>query len=120
MNYSYAMGVNDTVYELKSQGFTINKVDGDYEVSFPRGKESIWEDYIKNNLKVEFWNEYISSEKVVFLFSLEDGIKKYVVYNYDNDEVLNLCRKLCNYDFESIYKMLIDNDFYKEKFFHKN
>lgn len=44
-------------------------------------------------------------------------MKKYIVYQYNNDEVLELCEKLCECKFESIYKMLNNNEFYKEKVF---
>ncbi len=45
---------------------------------------------------------------------VEDGIKRYEVYNYENNEVLILCEKLCKCKFESIRAMLVGNHFYKK------
>ena len=53
-------------------------------------------------------------DKVVFLFHLEDRIKRYEVYNYENSEVFALCEKLCECKFESIRAMLVGNYFYKK------
>jgi hypothetical protein len=49
------------------------------------------------------------------VFHLQEGIKKYIVNNYENDEVLELCKKLCDRKFESIKNMLCGNHFYKNK-----
>jgi len=120
MFYSYAMGVDKSIYTLEKQGFEIEETDGDYMVSFPKNKSKVWEEYIKTQLKLGFWNEYISKNenKVVFIFHLEQGFKRYVVENFNNDEVLDLCEGLCKCKFESIEKMISDNRFYKEKVFN--
>ncbi|MBQ3515520.1 MAG: hypothetical protein IJA32_17285 [Lachnospiraceae bacterium] len=73
----------------------------------------IWEEFIVNHLETGYWNEYLTEKEVVFLFHLEDEIKKYKVYDYKNDEVLALCEKLCECKFESIKAMLIGNHYYK-------
>lgn len=110
--YSYAMGMNDSILKLKEKGFEINKVKEDYEVIFDKSLASIWEEYIKENLEVEYWNEYLSNDEVIFNFHLKDGFKKYIVKDFNNDEVLKLCEKLCECKFESIEKMIKDNSFY--------
>ncbi len=113
MNHSYVMGANDSIFELEKHGFTIEKEWNNYMVSFPIDKSNLWEEYISKHLELGYWNEYISENGVVtFLFHLKDGIKKYVVYFYSNDEVLALCEKLCECKFESIYAMLKGNHFY--------
>ena len=76
-------------------------------------KAQCWEEFIKKHLEVEDWNEYLAESKVIFLFNLPDGFKRYEVIDYENDEVLSLCEKLCECKFESIKKMLSDNSFYK-------
>lgn len=121
MLYSYAMGVDKSIYELEKQGFKIEEDKNDFMVSFPEEKDKIWEDFIKSQLNVGFWNEYISSNNnnVVFIFHLDNGYKKYVINNYKDDEVLNLCEKICNCKFGSIEKMLKDNHFYNDKVFVK-
>ena len=121
MLYSYVMGVDKSIYELEEQGFKIEEDKNNFMVSFPEEKDKIWEDFIKSQLNVGFWNEYISSNNnnVVFIFHLNNGYKKYVVNNYKEDEVLNLCEKICNCKFGSIEKMLKDNHFYNDKVFVK-
>ena len=114
MYYSYVMGIDDSILSLKDKGFVIEKVESNYQVTFSKENAQIWEDFIKNYLEVEYWNEYLAEDKVVFIFHLEDGFKRYEVENYDNDEVLDLCEKLCNCKFGSIKQMLADNSFYKK------
>ncbi len=74
------------------------------KVAFPEEKAEIWEEFIKEHLEVEYWNEYLTEDKVIFLFHLENGFKRYEVNDYVNDEVLSLCEKLCDCKFESIKK----------------
>ncbi|QHQ62954.1 hypothetical protein Ana3638_21005 [Anaerocolumna sedimenticola] len=115
MYYSYVMGINSIKNELKNDGFIIENDSGNYMVSFPKEKAPIWEDFITKHLEIDYWNEYIADNCIVFIFHLQDGIKKYEVNNFENKEVLDLCEKLCNCKFESIKSMLIGNHFYKEK-----
>lgn len=113
--YSYAMGMSDDIYELEKDGFIIEKDNSDFRVIFNKKLASKWEEFVINHLEVEYWNEYISNNEITFIFNLKEGFKKYVVNNYNNDEVLNLCEELCNCKFGSIEKMIKDNEFYKEK-----
>lgn len=116
MNYSYVMGI-DNVDELKKKGFTITKIGNSYGVSFSDDNSKTFEDFICKNLLNGYWNEYLGKEKV-FIFKFENGsIKKYILDSSNYDEILNLCRKFAEYDFESIEKMLKDNEFYYEKYF---
>ncbi len=111
--YSYVMGIDDSILSLKEEGFDV-KSDGDnYTVKFPKYKAVDWERFISEHLKLEYWNEYLSDNEVVFLFHLRDGIKKYIVENYESDEVLKLCERLCDCRFESINKILSGNWFYR-------
>lgn len=112
MYYSYVMGIDENIYKLEKEGFVIEKDNDNYQVSFPEDKAQIWEDFIKHYLEVEYWNEYLAKDKVVFLFHLVDGYKRFEVIDFVNDEVLALCEKLCDCKFESIKKMLSDNLFY--------
>ena len=115
MYYSYAMGMNEEIYELEKEGFIIEKDDNDFMITFSKDMANKWEDFVYKHLKVEFWNEYITESEIIFIFHLKDGFKRYVVKNFENDEVLKLCEELCNCKFESIEKMIKDNKFYKEK-----
>ena len=111
--YSYVMGIDDSILSLRKEGFDVKSDDDNYTVKFPKYKAVDWERFITQHLKFEYWNEYIIGDEVVFLFHLQDGIKRFKVENYENDEVLKLCEKLCDCRFESIKKMLLGNCFYR-------
>ena len=116
MNYSYVMGVAD-IQKLKENGFNIKTYGESYGVSFSDDKIKIFEEFIYKNLQNGFWNEYLGKEKV-FIFKFENGkIKRYVLNNENEEEILNLCSKFAEYKFESITKMLKDNKFYLETYF---
>ena len=112
MYHTYVMGIDDSIYDLENQGFIIEHEWDNFKVSFTEDKAELWEEFIKRHLKVEYWNEYLTEDKVVFLFHLADGFRRFEVNDYMNDEVLRLCEQLCNCKFESIKKMLSDNSFY--------
>ena len=80
----------------------------------------IWEQFIKDQLKVGFWNEYISKDKIVFLFKLENDFRRYEVIDFENDEDLLLCRKLFDPNINSIEEMITSNDFYCDKIFKQD
>lgn len=113
MYHSYVMGIDESIYTLETQGFEINRDGGNFMVSFPEEKAGIWEAFISAHLEFEYWNEYLTENGAVFLFHLQDGIKRYEVNDFINDEVLELCERLCDCKFESIKRMLSDNHFYK-------
>ena len=112
MYHSYVMGIDNSILDLEQEGFIIQKDGENFAVSFPESKADMWENFIKNHLAFEYWNEYLTKDKVVFLFHLTGGIKRFEVENFYNEEVLQLCEKLCLCKFESIKKMLSDNWFY--------
>ena len=119
MNYSYVMGVN-SIKQLKQTGFDIETIGNNYGVTFSDDKKTIFEEYITNNLKPGFWNEYIGNEKV-FIFKFEKGeIKKYTLNNENEKEILELCNKFANCEFESIDKMLKSNSFYSKTYYKDN
>ncbi len=113
MFYSYAMGLDDSVLTLENQGFTVNRDKDNYTVSFPKEKAKTWETFILERLRTGYWNEYLTDDSVVFLFCLNEGAKRYEVRDFNNDEVLALCEKLCNQKFGSLKSMLTGNSFYK-------
>ena len=114
MYYSYVMGIDDSILELKNQGFVIENDNENYTISFPKDKAMLWEEFIVNKLELGYWNEYLADDKVVFLFQLEEGIERYEVFDFKNDEVLALCEKLCECKMESLEKMLSENWYYKK------
>ena len=114
MYHSYVMGIDKSILDLSQEGFIIQNDGDNFTISFQKNKVTVWENFIKKHLEVEYWNEYLTDDKVVFLFHLQDGFKRFEVENFNNEEVLQLCEKLCNCKFESIKKMLSDNWFYKE------
>ena len=91
MNYSYVMGINN-IDKLKQNNFKIEQFGNNYGIIFDDEKIEIFEKYICETLERGFWNEYLGKDKV-FIF------------------------KFANYKFESIEKMLRDNNFYKENYY---
>mgnify|MGYP000010586641 CR=1 FL=1 len=119
MNYSYVMGVVD-IEELKQKGFTVKEYGKNYGVSFEDNKIKIFEDFICKKLQNGFWNEYLGNEKV-FIFKFENGeLKRYILNNENEKEILNLCSEFAKYEFDSIEKMLKDNEFYAKTYFKGN
>ena len=116
MNYSYVMGIPD-INELRENGFNIKTYGENYGISFPDDKIKIFEEFICKNLQNGFWNEYLGKEKVFIFKSENSEIKRYVLNNDNEEEILNLCSKFAEYKFESITKMLKDNKFYLETYF---
>lgn len=113
---SYAMGVDNSIYELTKEGFRIKEDDGDYEVMFDYSKKDIWEEYINTHIKDTYWNEYIrlSTKETVFMIKENNQIKRVVNNNFENDiELLSTCNRLCEGDFKSIKELILSNDFYK-------
>ena len=115
MFYSYVMGVDDSISQLKREGFCLEKDGGNYMVSFPAERARRWEEFIAGRLEEGYWNEYLAGDKVIFLFCLPEGLRRYEVAGFENDEVLKLCERLCECRFESIYSMLSGNHFYRGK-----
>lgn len=112
MNYSYVMGIDSAINDLAEKGFLIGKDDDNYTVSFSDDLATVWENFIIKHLDIGYWNEYVAKDKIVFIFRLSDGVKRYEVYNFQHDEVLKLCERLCGCKFVSLRKMLCDNRFY--------
>lgn len=115
MNYSFALGIDEKIYKLEKEGFIIEEKEEGYQVTFPKEKEKLWENFVEYNLKKGFWNEYLKDDKVIFLFQLEEGIKRIEVKNYQDDEVLKLCETLTNKNFKSLKEMLKEQKFYEAK-----
>jgi hypothetical protein len=112
--YSYVMGIDESVLSITKYGFDVKRDGENYTATFSKYKAPIWEDFIRKTLKPEYWNEYFADGKIVFLFHLQDGIKRYEIENYENDEVLRLCEQLCECKFTSLKDMLLENWFYNE------
>ena len=112
--YSYVMGIDESVLSLTKYGFDVKRDGDNYAVTFSKKKAPIWEDFISEHLQLEYWNEYFVDGKIVFLFHLQDGIKRYEIENYENDEVVHLCEQLCECKFTSLKDMLLENWFYRE------
>ena len=111
MNYSYIMGV-DNVDSLDRAKFDIEEIDGNYGVSFEDDYIEEYEDFIKENLRPTYWNEYLG-EEIVFIFKMDNGsIKRIVRDELNDEEILDLCRKFAGVDFEDVDTMLSDNEFY--------
>ena len=116
INYSYVMGI-DNINKLQENNFEIKSYGNNYGISFSSDKIEMFENFIFETLQNGFWNEYLGKEKV-FIFKFNDGkIKRYVLNKENEKEILNLCQEFADCKFESIDKMLRDNDFYAETYF---
>lgn len=119
MNYSYVMGVNN-MDALKLNDFKIQSFGNNYGIMFDDSKVEMFEKYICETLENGFWNEYLGNDKV-FIFKLKNGeIKKYVLNNNNEKEILKLCCEFAKCKFESIEKMLRENSFYAETYYAGN
>lgn len=113
--YSYAMGVNETIYNL-GEGFKIVEDDGDFLVTFNKGNEGKWEEYIINNMSNGFWNEYLIDDEIRFIFKDENGVvSKYVLSRENNKEILDKCRSYAEAKFKTVHAMYLDTPFYADK-----
>lgn len=118
MNYSYVMGI-ENINKLKENNFEIKPYGNNYGISFSSDKIEVFENFIFETLQNGFWNEYLGKEKV-FIFKFNDGkVKRYVLSKNNETEILNLCQQFANCEFESIDKMLNDNNFYAETYYKK-
>ncbi len=115
MYYTFVMGMDASVERLKEYGFEIERDGSNYMIAFPEEQAGRWEQFAGERLEEGYWNEYLAGDRVVFLFHLPEGIRRYEVLEYENDEVLALCEKLCGCQFGSIYNMLSGNHFYRDK-----
>lgn len=116
MNYSYLMGVKDVTL-LKENGFTIEEIDGDYGITFPKDKEPFYEKFVIENLEPEYWNEYLG-DNYTFIFKFKDGKTKKYIYNKQNEqEIFDLCCKFAECEFPSFMDMLKDTEFYAKNYF---
>lgn len=119
MNYSYVMGI-DNIDQLNNSGCIINKYGKNYGVIFSNDKKNLFEKFIIENLNNGFWNEYLGDNKV-FIFKFKNGdVKKYILSDENQNEILELCRMFANYNFISIEDMLRNNKFYKETFYKES
>lgn len=119
MNYSYVMGI-DNINKLKEENFEIQQFGNSFGVVFSDEKIKLFEEYICKSLKNGFWNEYLGKEKV-FIFKFKNGeIKRYVLNEDNEQEILKLCCEFASYEFESINKMLRENEFYAENYYNRN
>lgn len=114
---SYAMGIDDSVNELSSQGFEIVPDDEDYKVRFNSVDSDIWESYIREHIKDTYWNEYINlnTMDITFLIKENDEITRVVNHNFEEDDsLLQTCNRLCEQDFKTIKDLIYSCSFYKE------
>ncbi len=118
MNYSYIMGISN-IDKLQENNFEIKPYGNNYGISFSSDKIEMFENFIFETLQNGFWNEYLGKEKV-FIFKFNDGKIRIYVLSKDNEkEILDLCQEFADCKFESINKMLRDNNFYTETYFKK-
>jgi len=111
---SFVMGVDEIDDKLKQLGVSFEKTEtANYKVTIPEEKLQIYEDFVKENLKPGFWNEYVNGDEIVFIFKDKQGEVSRYVYGEDNEKrILDLTEKYFGSRFESIEQMLATNDWY--------
>ena len=62
MFHTYVMGIDDSIWALEQHGFVIQKDWDNFTVAFPEDKAELWENFIREHLEVEYWNEYLTEE----------------------------------------------------------
>lgn len=113
--YSYVMGIGDKIKNLDATKFDIVSDDGDYEITFDKKYELEYKKFIVENLEVGYWNEYYVDDQVIFYFKeSEKEIRRYILNQDNNEEILVKCKEFAEADFVSIRQMYIDTPFYKK------
>ncbi len=117
MLYSYVRGISgldDSIYELESRGFTIEPDGENYKVSIPDEEMRTWEDYIAPKLGPNQWNEYLRAEGAIFLFNLRDGVERFEAPYFKNQNVVQLISRITGKKVNSLKVYLGENPYYKQ------
>ena len=80
----------------------------------------IWKEKLGNAIdfqEIAYNKTYGSSYLENIKDAAEQSATQVLSYNSNEDEILKLCREFANTNFESIDKMLRDNEFYKESYY---
>lgn len=113
MCYSYAMGMNDDILSLRDHGFAVERDGANFTLAFAAEKAAEWEKFVSRHLTEGYWNEYLTDTGAVFLFQLKEGLRRYEVMNFEDDEVHRLCETFCGCKLPPLRQMLEENPFYK-------
>lgn len=118
MNYSYVMGIENIEF-LKLNNIEIKSFGKNYGVTFSDELIELYEEFICGALQNGFWNEYLGKE-IVFIFKFKDGtVKKFILNDENENEILKLCCDFAQCEFSSIMNMLKENEFYNNTYFNK-
>lgn len=100
MARTYIMGQqNIDSADVEAIGGRVDSINesGHMCVEFPVSKFKEFEDLISNKMESGFWNEYLTNEKVVFIFKHKDGRLERFALNDDNaHEILALGHEFNN------------------------
>ena len=115
---SYLMGVENAEKDLKKLGVKFSKDGKYYEVELTADQLADYEKFVDKNLAEEYWNEYIVDGEAHFTFKQKGGELKKIVWKRGDKEkeLLALCEKFAETKFESVEKMITDNEFYADVF----
>ena len=115
---SYLMGVEDVSSKLQNLRIDFTKKNNAFLVQLTPEQFEAYETLVDEVLKPAYWNEYIYNDEIHFTFKDQNGkIHKYTWHRGDNEEkIIKLCREYAKTDFESIEKMITDNEFYQDVF----
>ena len=100
MARTYIMGQqNIASADIEAIGGRVDSIDdsGHMCVEFPVSKFKEFEELINKKMESGFWNEYLTNEKVVFIFKHKDGrLERFVLNDNNAHEILTLGHKFNN------------------------
>lgn len=124
-SYSFIMGVEEA--PLKKLGIKIiektNK--GFFKIKIPFEKLEEYKEFIRKNMKPDFWNEFSTKNGFYFIFKHKNGKMEEMKLNEKTNNIIDKYGMIFNGEKtkknpENVYNWLAENDFYKELLIHTN
>ncbi len=115
---SYLMGVKNAEKDLRKLGVEYAKDGEYYMVELAPEQVADYEKFVDENIEEEYWNEYIVDGVAHFSFKHKGGKIEKIVWRRGDDEkkLLELCNQFADAKFDSVEKMITDNEFYADVF----
>ena len=115
---SYLMGVKNAEKDLGELGVKYAKDGEHYMVELAPEQIADYEKFVDENIEEEYWNEYIVDGVAHFSFKHKGGEIEKIVWQRGDDEkkLLKLCNEFADAKFDSVEKMITDNEFYADVF----
>ena len=122
-SYSYVMGIDEN--DIKKIGATIveKTKDGFFKIKIPFDKLEDYKEFIRKNMKPNFWNEFSTKNGFYFIFKHKNGKLEEIELNKKTNDIIDnygmvFNGKEPNKVPKNVYSWLADNSFYKEILIH--